>query len=70
VRSQLWLAVALGSGAGVLGLVASAELDVAAGGSVALAAVALFALTAFARPGAPRAHGARRSPVEVLGGPS
>jgi ABC-type Mn2+/Zn2+ transport system permease subunit len=70
VRSQLWLAVALGSGAGVLGLVASAELDVAAGGSVALAAVALFALTAFARPGARRAHGARRSPVEALGGPS
>jgi ABC-type Mn2+/Zn2+ transport system permease subunit len=41
VASQLWLAAGLGAGAGVVGLVASAELDVAAGGSVALAAVAL-----------------------------
>lgn len=70
LRAQLWVAVALGSGAGVLGLVASAELDVAAGASVALAAVALYALTALARASAPRARGARRSPVEALGGPS
>ena len=67
VRAQLWLAAALGSAAGVLGLVASAELDVAAGGSVALAAVALYAVAALARPGAPRGGPARRSPVEALG---
>jgi len=69
VRSQLWLAAALGSGAGVLGLVASAELDVAAGGSVALAAVALYAVAALARPAAPRGAAGRRSPVEALGAP-
>ncbi len=69
VRSQLWLAAALGSGAGVLGLVASAELDIAAGGSVALAAVGLYALAALARPGAPRGAARRRSPVEALGAP-
>ena len=65
LRAQLWLAAALGSGAGVLGLIASSELDVAAGGSVALAAVALYAVAALARPAAPR--GARRSPIEALG---
>ena len=69
VRSQLWLAVALGAGAGALGLLASAELDVAAGGSVALAAVALYVAAALASPRAGRAAGARRSPVEALGAP-
>ena len=69
VRAQLWLAAGLGSAAGVLGLAASAELDVAAGGSIALAAVALYALAALARPGAPRGTSARRSPVEALGAP-
>jgi ABC-type Mn2+/Zn2+ transport system permease subunit len=70
VRSQLALATALGAGAGALGLVVSAELDIAAGASVALAAVALYALAALARPSAaPGAGGARRSPVEALGAP-
>ncbi|MDX6720478.1 MAG: hypothetical protein QOJ63_2732 [Solirubrobacteraceae bacterium] len=69
VRAQLWLAATLGCAAGVLGLVASAELDVAAGGSVALAAVALYALAALVRPAQPRGARPRRSPVEALGGP-
>lgn len=68
VRAQLWLGATLGSAAGVLGLVASAELDVAAGGSVALAAIALYALATLVRP-APAGGGPRRSPVEALGGP-
>jgi ABC-type Mn2+/Zn2+ transport system permease subunit len=66
VRAQLGLAATLGSGAGVLGLVVSAELDLAAGGSVALAAIALYILAALLRP-AGRAGGPRRSPVEALG---
>jgi ABC-type Mn2+/Zn2+ transport system permease subunit len=71
VRAQLVLAALLGAGAGVLGLVVSAELDIAAGASVALAAVGLYALAALARPSAsaPRGAGARRSPVEALGAP-
>ncbi len=68
-RTQLWLAAALGAGAGVLGLVVSSELDLAAGGSVALAAIALYALAAIARPGG-RDGGPRRSPVEALGAQS
>jgi ABC-type Mn2+/Zn2+ transport system permease subunit len=69
VRSQLWLAAALGAGAGMAGLVVSAELDVAAGGSIALAAVALYVLAALARPerGPRGGGGTRRSPVEALG---
>jgi ABC-type Mn2+/Zn2+ transport system permease subunit len=67
VSSQLWLAAGLGAGAGVLGLAASAELDVAAGGSVALAAVGLYALVALARPAGRGGPGTRRSPVEALG---
>jgi ABC-type Mn2+/Zn2+ transport system permease subunit len=67
VRSQLLLAAVLGSAAGVLGLVASAELDVAAGGSVALAAVALYAIAALARPTRSRGRRSPRSPVEALG---
>jgi ABC-type Mn2+/Zn2+ transport system permease subunit len=70
VRVQLLLAAALGASAGALGLVVSAELDIAAGASVALAAVALYAVAALARPGAaPRVAGGRRSPVEALGAP-
>ena len=65
LRGQLWLAAALGSTAGLVGLVVSSELDVAAGGSVALTAVALYAIAAVARPGAPR--GTRRSPIDALG---
>jgi ABC-type Mn2+/Zn2+ transport system permease subunit len=71
VREQLWLAATIGAFAGVAGLVASAEFDVAAGGSVALAAVGLYALAALARPAGARGTGtggnARRSPVEALG---
>jgi ABC-type Mn2+/Zn2+ transport system permease subunit len=70
VVSQLALAAALGAGAGALGLAVSAELDIAAGASVALAAVALYAVAAIARPAAaPPATGPRRSPVEALGAP-
>jgi ABC-type Mn2+/Zn2+ transport system permease subunit len=67
VRSQLLLAAALGAGAGVLGLVVSAELDIAAGASVALAAVAIYAVAAIVRPSGAAPAGARRSPVEALG---
>ena len=69
VRAQLVWASALGAGAGALGLVVSAELDIAAGASVALAAVALYAAAALARPSAVPGGGSgtRRSPVEALG---
>lgn len=71
VRGQLLLASAMGAGAGTLGLVVSAELDIAAGASVALAAVAFYAVAAMARPAAlaPGGPGARRSPVQALGAP-
>jgi ABC-type Mn2+/Zn2+ transport system permease subunit len=70
VRSQIAFAVALGAGAGVVGLAVSAELDIAAGAAVALAAVALYAAAAIARPAAaPRVAERRRSPVEALGAP-
>lgn len=65
LRTQLALAAALGTLAGVLGLLASAELDVAAGASVALAAVGLYVVATLLRPTrGPR--GARRTPVEAL----
>ena len=68
MRSQILLAAALGAGAGVVGLVVSAELDVAAGGSVALAAVALYVLAVIVRPQRAARRGAsRRSAVEALG---
>ncbi len=68
LRGQLVLAALLGAGAGTLGLVVSAELDIAAGASVALAAVALYAAAAVAKPsGARGGSAARRSPVEALG---
>jgi ABC-type Mn2+/Zn2+ transport system permease subunit len=66
VVSQLLWAAGLGAAAGVLGLVVSAELDIAAGASVALAAVALYVVAALARPAA-GGRGARRSPLEALG---
>lgn len=70
LRAQIGLAGAVGALAGLLGLVASAELDVAASASVALAAVALWVLAVLLRPGAAgrASGGARRSPVEALGG--
>jgi len=69
VRAQLLLGPALGAAAGVLGLVASTELDLAAGASVALAAVALYGVALLVRPPArPRSVTRRRSPVEALGG--
>jgi ABC-type Mn2+/Zn2+ transport system permease subunit len=70
LAGQIVLAAALGALAGLLGLVASAELDTAASASVALAAVGLYVVAVLV---APRAAGAgpggrRRSPVEALGG--
>lgn len=66
VRAQLVLSCALGALAGALGLVVSAELDIAAGASVALAAVALYVVAAVARPAA-SGRAVRRSPLEALG---
>jgi ABC-type Mn2+/Zn2+ transport system permease subunit len=69
VRAQLLLGPALGAGAGVLGLVVSAELDIAAGAAVALAAFALYGVALLVRPRAQSGPGAApRSPVEALGG--
>jgi ABC-type Mn2+/Zn2+ transport system permease subunit len=69
VGAQLATAAALGALAGLLGLVASAELDIAAGASVALAAIGLWLIAALLAPGTPRANGGeRRSLVEMLGG--
>lgn len=48
LRAQLALAAGTGALAGLLGLLASAELGIAAGASVALAAVALHALATLA----------------------
>lgn len=67
VRAQVLLAAALGSSAGLLGLVISAELDLAAGGSVALAAVGLFVAAALARPSRPPDATTSRSLVDALG---
>jgi len=67
VRAQVLLAAALGSSAGLLGLVISAELDLAAGGSVALAAVGLFVAAGLLRPSGPRGAAAGRTLVEALG---
>lgn len=66
VAPQLLLAAALGAAAGVAGMVVSAELDVAAGASVALAAVAVHTIAAIVRP-ARGGGGGRRSPVDALG---
>jgi ABC-type Mn2+/Zn2+ transport system permease subunit len=69
VRGQLFWGAGVGAGAGVMGIVASAELDTAAGASVALAAVVLFVVALVLRPGAAAAGGPRRSPLEALGAP-
>jgi ABC-type Mn2+/Zn2+ transport system permease subunit len=68
LRAQILSAAGLGALAGLLGLVASAELDVAASASVALAAVGLYVLAVLVAPAPIDAREARRSPVEVLGG--
>ena len=68
LRGQIALAAGLGALAGLLGLVASAELDIAAGAAVALAAIVLYVLAALARPVPARAQGRRGSPIEALGG--
>jgi len=72
LRAQIAVAASLGALAGLLGLVASAELDVAAGAAVALAAIALWVMAALLRP-APAgagagAQGTRRSPLDALSG--
>lgn len=67
VLSQLLCAAGVGASAGVLGLVVSAELDIAAGASVALAAVALYVVAALARPASSVGRRGRRSPLEALG---
>lgn len=66
LRGQLTLAAALGAGSGAGGLVLSLSLDVAAGASVALIAVACFALAGVLRPGK-RAPGRTPSTIEALG---
>jgi ABC-type Mn2+/Zn2+ transport system permease subunit len=63
----LALSALLAIGAGVAGLYASYYLDLAAGASVALAAVAIFALAALPGPGSGRT-GALGSPIEALRG--
>jgi ABC-type Mn2+/Zn2+ transport system permease subunit len=68
VGGQIAIAAALGALAGLLGLVASAELDIAAGAAVALAAIALWVIAALLRPASAPAAGTRRSLVETLGG--
>jgi ABC-type Mn2+/Zn2+ transport system permease subunit len=68
LRAQIALAAVTGALAGLLGLLASAELDVAAGAAVALAAVALYVAAALLAPAPPATGAARRSPVEALGG--
>jgi ABC-type Mn2+/Zn2+ transport system permease subunit len=65
VRAQVTWGAVLGASAGVIGLVASAELDTAAGASVALAAVAMFVVAVVVRP--LRSARPRRSPLEALG---
>lgn len=65
VRGQVLWGGVLGASAGVIGLVASAELDIAAGASVALAAVGMFVAAVVLRPGASGRPG--RSPLEALG---
>ena len=69
VRGQVRLGAALGCAAGFVGLVVSAELDLAAGASVALAAVALYVIAALVRRQPAQRGAARRSPVEALGAP-
>ncbi|HEV2821098.1 MAG TPA: metal ABC transporter permease [Solirubrobacteraceae bacterium] len=66
LRGQLTLAAALGAGSGAGGLALSLWLDVAAGASVALVAVACFALAGVVRP-AKRAPRRAPSAIEAMG---
>ncbi|HEV2753462.1 MAG TPA: metal ABC transporter permease [Solirubrobacteraceae bacterium] len=66
--AQLALGAALGAGSGAGGLVLSLTLDVAAGASVALVAVAIFALSGALAPRHRGAGAARGSAVEAVGG--
>jgi ABC-type Mn2+/Zn2+ transport system permease subunit len=66
LRGQLTLAAALGAGSGAGGLALSLWLDVAAGASVALVAVACFAVAGVLRPGQ-RAPGRAPSVIEAVG---
>lgn len=68
LRGQLATGSALGALAGLLGLLASAELELAVGAAVALAAVALYAVAAVVRRDRCRRSAPRRSPVQALGG--
>jgi len=69
IGMQIALAAALGALSGLLGLVASAELDLAAGASVALAAIVLWMLAALLGPRPPSpAGGTPRSLAETLSG--
>ena len=64
--AALALSGALAAVAGIAGVYASYYLDIAAGASVALAAVAIYAVAALARPAPGGAGALRRSPVEAL----
>jgi ABC-type Mn2+/Zn2+ transport system permease subunit len=64
---SLLAAAALAAAAGIAGLYLSYYLDVAAGASVALVAVAVLPLATLVRA-RPRRSGASPSPVEALGG--
>jgi len=69
IGMQIALAAALGALSGLIGLVASAELDLAAGASVALAAIVLWMLAALLGPRPPSpAGGTPRSLAETLSG--
>ena len=66
LRGALFLAAALGLAAGLGGLYASYYLDVAAGAAIALAAIAVFALTLPFTRGAGERPAPARSPVEAF----
>lgn len=68
LRSALALAAALALIAGLGGLYASYYLDVAAGAAIALAAIAVFALTLPFTRGAGERPAPARSPVEAFSG--
>ncbi len=68
LRAQIALAAGLGALAGLLGVVASAELDIAAGAAVALAAIALYGAAALLRPASAGTRATRRSPLDALSG--
>ncbi len=66
LRAALATAAALALAAGLGGLYASYYLDVAAGAAIALAAIAVFALTLPVRRGAGERPAPARSPVEAF----